>query len=312
MLRDLRATDATAVIEFLKADFPEENAILGIRPEGVEEIVRRLFRWYARLLLGLLRAVGRPVFRFFVIEDGGRIVATTLLSFPPGAGYVSSVVVDPAHRRRGLARRLLEEARRAAARRGRPFVVLDVLESNTPARALYESLGYRLLRTTAYLVHDAPGDAPTPSPAPLGIRPFARSDADPLAAIAQRTAPPEVARILPVRAREIVGSGWVEQMMRADSQAWVVDRGRGPEAHLSATVSPATESGHLSAPIVAPEADPAAAEGLVRTAVAWFAARGVRRSVVMVPEENRRGRAALEAVGYRHAIAILTLYRPVA
>ncbi|HTP54510.1 MAG TPA: GNAT family N-acetyltransferase [Thermoplasmata archaeon] len=197
MLRDLRATDASRVLEFLRTEFPEEEAILGTRPEAFEKIVRRIYRWDSRLLLGLLRLVGRPIYRFLVIEDAGRIVATTLLTFPEGAGYVSMVVVDPQHRRRGFAKRLLEEARRATARRGRPFVALDVLEANAPARALYEAIGFRTLRATGYYVREGP--APPADPPLPSIRAFRKDDAVPLAAIAQRNAPADVAKILPVR-----------------------------------------------------------------------------------------------------------------
>jgi ribosomal protein S18 acetylase RimI-like enzyme len=310
MLRDVRPTDVPRVMQFLRNEFPEEEAILGTRPEGIEKIVRRIFRWDARFFLGLLRVLGRPVYRFFVIENGGRIVATTLLNFPAGAGYVSMVVVDPTERRRGYARRLLEEARRATERRGRPFVVLDVLESNAPARALYERMGYRELRATGYLVLDLSGAAPDPAPSVPGIRPFRKSDAPALAAIAQRNAPPEVARILPVKPRDLIGSNWVGQMMSTVTAAWVIDRGQGPEAHISASSTPVTEAGHLSSPVVAESADPAAVAALVRTAVAWIAERKAPRAVSMVPEANGRGRAALEAAGFHHAIAILTLYRP--
>jgi ribosomal protein S18 acetylase RimI-like enzyme len=310
MIRDLKAADAPRVFEFLSHEFPEEEAILGTRPEGFEKIVRRIFRWDSRIILGLLRLVGRPIYRFFVIQDGERIVATTLLTFPEGAGYVSMVVVDPASRRRGHARALLEQARRATARRGRSYIALDVLEANAPARALYESIGYRTLRATGYFVREAPGPGPEVAPTFPGIRPFRPSDAEPLAAIAQRGAPPEVAKILPVRPRDLIGSNWVSQMLATVSAAWVVDRGRGPEAYLSASRTPATEAGHLSAPIVAESADPGAVAALVRTAVAWLGARDAPRAVCMVPAANERGRAALEEAGFHHAIGILTLYRP--
>jgi len=307
MLRDLRAADAPRVLEFLRHEFPEEEAILGTRIEGFEKVVRRIFRWDAKLLLGLLRLVGRPVYRFFVIEDGGAIAATTLLTFPTGTGYVSMVVVDPAHRRRGFARRLLEEARRATVRRGRPFVALDVLEGNAPARALYESIGYRTLRATGYFVRDGGAVPPAASAA---VRPFRRTDAAPLAAIAQRSAPPEVAKVLPVRPRDLLGDAWAAGLLSTVTCAWVVDRGAGPEAYLAASRTPVTEAGHLTAPIVADGADPAAVAALVASAVGWLVAAGVPRIVSMVPEANARGRAALEEAGFRHAIGILTLYRP--
>ncbi|MFY9717600.1 MAG: GNAT family N-acetyltransferase [Thermoplasmata archaeon] len=306
MLRDLQATDAPRVLEFLRTEFPEEEAILGTRPEAFEKVVHRIYRWDSRLLLGLLRLVGRPIFRFLVIEESGQIVATTLLTFPEGAGYVSMVVVDRAHRRKGFAKRLLEEARRTAVQRGRRHVALDVLEANAPARALYEAIGYRTLRATGYFVREGP---PPAEPPIAGIRAFRKADAPALVAIAQRNAPPEVAAVLPIRARDLIGSSLVGRLMGTTTAAWVVDRGAGPEAHLSASRTPITEAGHMSAPIIGDGVDPATSAGLVRTGVRWLADQGVARTAGMIPEANLRGRTAFEEAGFRHAIGILTLYR---
>jgi ribosomal-protein-alanine N-acetyltransferase len=59
-----------------------------------------------------------------------------------GEGEVLNLAVDPAHRRRGLARALLEAAlaRFRAGRVGR--VYLEVRESNAAAIALYRSAGF--------------------------------------------------------------------------------------------------------------------------------------------------------------------------
>jgi ribosomal protein S18 acetylase RimI-like enzyme len=311
-LRDLRAADTPRLLEFLKNEFPQEEALLGTRAEGFVEITRRVFRWDTRAFLGLLRVVGRPIFRFFVIEEGGRIVATTLLTFGPRAGYVSMVVVDPAHRRRGLARTLLERARSATRSRGRPYIALDVLAANAPARTLYESLGYRPLRAASYLVHDRPTTLlPAPNAVP-GLRAFRRSDARPLAEIARRQKPSEVEAVLPTAAREIVGSEWVGRILRTEFAAWVLDPGRGPVAWVGASVSTATEAAHLTAPILDDSVAPEGARALVETAGAWCAARGAPRVLSMLPAENLRGRAALEGAGFHDAIPLWTLYRPAA
>lgn len=310
-VRDLRAADTPRVFQFLKNEFPEEEALLGTRPEGVEKVVRRLFRPQVRLLLGLLRLFGRPIFRFFVIESDGRIVATTLLTFSRRAGYLSMVVVDPAYRRRGFARELIERARRATRARGKPFVALDVLASNAPARTLYEQVGYRPLRSTAYFVHDHP-EALLPAPTdPPGLRPFRPPDAKPLAEVARRGVPTEVQVVLPITHRELTGSTWAGQLLATEMAAWVLDDGTGPKAWISAAVTPATEAAHLSAPIVDASVSPEQATALVRVAGAWCAARRPPRLMSMVPEENERGRAALEGAGFRDVLPICTLYRPV-
>jgi ribosomal protein S18 acetylase RimI-like enzyme len=309
MLRDLKPTDSAQLFAFLKEGFPEEEALQGTRPEGVEKVVRRVFRWDTRILLGLLRLFGRPFFRFYVIEVDRRLAATTLLSFSPRAGYVSMVMVDAAHRRQGLARRLLEEARRTTARRGLRYIALDVLEGNAPARTLYASIGYRPLRSRGWFALDAPGSLAAPPPGTTGVRPFRPSDARPLVEIARRQTPREVDEVIPMRAGDLTSSNWTNQILLSESAAWVVDRGHGPEAYIGATSSPVTEAAHLTSPIVGDSVDADTARTLVLTACAWLAPRRPPRILAIVPDDNERGRAALGAVGFRRALPLLTLYR---
>lgn len=64
------------------------------------------------------------------------------------------VAVDPPARRRGLARMLVRHAVRSAREAGAQRAVLEVRESNVPARTLYERLGFRLVtRRTNYYNH---------------------------------------------------------------------------------------------------------------------------------------------------------------
>ena len=61
---------------------------------------------------------------------------------PPGMLYVDALATDPAHRRRGVARALLAEADRLAAKAGLAGVALDTGIENRAARALYERAGF--------------------------------------------------------------------------------------------------------------------------------------------------------------------------
>ncbi len=58
--------------------------------------------------------------------------------------HINTMAVDPAHRRRGLGRRLMSHVMSEAARRGAVRATLEVRASNVPARQLYESLGFRV------------------------------------------------------------------------------------------------------------------------------------------------------------------------
>jgi ribosomal protein S18 acetylase RimI-like enzyme len=56
--------------------------------------------------------------------------------------YIDALATDPAFRRRGAARALLDEAERQAGERGLPAVTLDTAMSNEGARALYAVAGF--------------------------------------------------------------------------------------------------------------------------------------------------------------------------
>ncbi|HTW76696.1 MAG TPA: GNAT family N-acetyltransferase [Thermoplasmata archaeon] len=310
MIRDVRRSDAPALFTFLSEYFPEEQAIMGFRPDGFLKVVARVFRWDFRLILGLMALFGRRVFRFLVVEEDGKVVATTLVTLPPRAGYVSSVAVDPAYRRRGLARAMLEEARGTAQRAGRKYIALDVLDKNAPARALYDRIGYRPLRENRIMVYTA--GTPRPSTPPTGLRAFNKKDAGPLTEIARQASSPEVEEVLPVTEAYFRTGGAIDRALASETAAWVIDRGRGPEAFVQATRSPATDAANLSAPVVAASVAPADAAALVATALAWCEARGAQRTMAQVAVLNGRGKAALEAGGFRDAISVWTLYRTVA
>jgi ribosomal protein S18 acetylase RimI-like enzyme len=308
-LREFRRADAGSLFALLKTEFPEEEAMLGMRAEGFEAVIRRLFRPDFRLFVGLLRAVGRAPYRLYVADEGGAIAGTTLLTFAARAGFLSTVVVAPPFRRRGIARALIEAARRATARRKLPYVALRVLAENAPARALYAAAGYLELDRQRYVVHEAPA-AIGPAPASPSIRPFRPSDAAPLAALANRQLSATAREVLPVRPADFRSGRWADRLFDARTAAWVVDRGHGPEAHLAATSTPTTEAAHLSAPLLGASVEPPLAAALVRTASAWAAAHRPLRIVTSVVDGQAPVHAALEQEGFHDAIAYFTLYRP--
>jgi len=80
------------------------------------------------------------------VFDGDRLVGFTLNGFDGQTAYDSGTGVVPSHRRQGLARAMMEyilpALREASARR----YVLEVIESNARAIALYESLTFTTTR----------------------------------------------------------------------------------------------------------------------------------------------------------------------
>jgi GNAT superfamily N-acetyltransferase len=97
-------------------------------------------------------AMPAGVYRAWVVEtEAGEIVAgagITVPPWPPGphnAGdslaWVYSLYVEPAHRRRAVARRLMDEIHRWCRNAGMTSIVLN---ASAAARPLYESMGYSL------------------------------------------------------------------------------------------------------------------------------------------------------------------------
>jgi ribosomal protein S18 acetylase RimI-like enzyme len=311
MIRDLRRADTPALFALMTREFPQESTLLGGRPEEFEKIARRALRWDTRFLVGLLRLFGHPIFRVLIVESEKRVAGLTMLSFSRVSTFVSTVVVDPAYRRRGFARQLLEEARRTAKKTDRKYLVLGVIDTNTPARTLYESTGYRRLQAQDQLLIESADRVASPPSPDAGIRPFRRGDTPALMAIVRARTSPSVQEVLPISKQDFLGFALANRVMATEEAGWTIDRGRGPEGQVSASVSRAFEAAHLSAPVIAESVDPGLAEALVRTAVAWCASRKAPRVLSMVTDDNPRGRAALEAAGFRHAFALTTLYRPV-
>jgi len=89
---------------------------------------------------------------------GGEVAGTAQLdldSMPSKRHHaeVSKVLVDPGFRRAGVARALMREIERRAAKEGRWLLTLDT--AGDAAEALYRSLGYALGGTLPFYARDA-------------------------------------------------------------------------------------------------------------------------------------------------------------
>jgi len=80
-----------------------------------------------------------------------RGVGVGFVGVEAGIGCVYSIAVDPAHRRRGVASRLMAAAESWAHDRGADLMALQVVTANANAVALYHHLGYRTTYEYSYL-----------------------------------------------------------------------------------------------------------------------------------------------------------------
>ncbi|NJC74115.1 GNAT family N-acetyltransferase [Planosporangium thailandense] len=92
-----------------------------------------------------------PSSRVFVVEDGGRVVASAYLK-PNYGGPASRVanagfMVDPGRAGRGIGRRLAEYVIDEAKRAGFRAMVFNAVVETNPALALWRSLGFEVVGT---------------------------------------------------------------------------------------------------------------------------------------------------------------------
>lgn len=80
---------------------------------------------------------------FLAAWENGELWGYVGMMYVLDEGYISNVAVAPEHRRRGAAAALLIELEGRSRALGLSFLTLEVRQGNTPARALYEKLGYK-------------------------------------------------------------------------------------------------------------------------------------------------------------------------
>lgn len=78
----------------------------------------------------------------FAIEDGEPVGCCAMIPMADGGFELSKMAVSEAHRRKGIASRIIEACVERAKARGAPRLYLESGVALTPAIALYESHGF--------------------------------------------------------------------------------------------------------------------------------------------------------------------------
>jgi [ribosomal protein S18]-alanine N-acetyltransferase len=77
-----------------------------------------------------------------------------LMNNPEGAAHITTVGVAPEHRRRGIARKLIEELENLLSTKSVSTVVLEVRVGNLPAQYLYMEAGYTIVKRMTRYYHN--------------------------------------------------------------------------------------------------------------------------------------------------------------
>jgi len=281
---------------------------MGLNPDQIEGILRRLQSWHVRLILGLSAAIGRPLIKILVLEEGGKILGMVMMSFGPDLGQIGGLTVDVSNRRRGHAQALMNACQRICRNYRRSYLVLDVLSRNTPAVRLYEKLGYRTIRDVRWMVRDLTPLSVDASPDPrYHLRTFRPGDAKELADLANAAMPVSVRSIVRLRAQDFRGAGLSRRAGRIEAKSWVLERENKIVGYVKAFVSPAMEAAQIEPLVLTGPPAPGVCESLIRAAMVWCAERRTPRAILALPEHLDELRPTLERVGFTEAFRLHTM-----
>jgi ribosomal protein S18 acetylase RimI-like enzyme len=79
---------------------------------------------------------------FLVALLGEKVTGSVMAGYEGHRGWINYLAVDPGERRRGIGRRLMEEAERLLRERGCPKINLQVRSSNAGVLGFYAAIGF--------------------------------------------------------------------------------------------------------------------------------------------------------------------------
>lgn len=98
--------------------------------------------WSEEMFLGSMRL---PVFYSVLIEEEGELIGYACENILFEDAEIANVAVAPEHRRKGFGNVLLAWLEKTAREQNAEKLFLEVRASNTPAKTLYEKVGFEPL-----------------------------------------------------------------------------------------------------------------------------------------------------------------------
>jgi len=97
--------------------------------------------------------------RCWVYETNGKITGMIVAWLLVDEAHIATIATHPAHRRQGIARKLLTYTLRYMSKEGAVTSFLEVRESNTAAQEMYRKFGYEVVGRRKRYYKDTDEDA---------------------------------------------------------------------------------------------------------------------------------------------------------
>ena len=310
-IRKFKYTDVDDFIRLSKLSFAEEALANGITPEDFEQETRRIFRW-KMVPYRLLAALMGVKWEEFVAEKDGKVVGGGMYIGRNNRMYITNLMVDPEYRRQGIGQALLVRRLERLSERGFPFVMAQVLDTNTASLQNLKKQNFEVFNQ--YTVYERTLPIPESHEAgktPIYFRDISLSDKALFKEIEKNTTSDSILRVKGSAEIQYFLSGWQRMYARFTRYSkWlraVVVSGE-PIGFLCAEYQDRQQKGLFIQPIIANDCLnflPA----MLQEAGAWLELSGRKSMIVEIPNQWIKVRDCLLENGWKKQYTWLELVR---
>ena len=221
LIREFCKSDLNDLLEVLGLSFSEELEVSGFDPDHAKKMVDQMFGIIGRVFLGFSKLFGKEPIKFLVAEVNRRLVGTAMVNRRGKVGYISTVMVHPTYRRKGIARKLMKNALNYIQNKNLKRAVLHVVSTNVPAKNLYTELGFREFEKTAHLVGNIDHFSQAENVEGVQIRNFQKKDTDAVYELMKASEDPKHLEIFDLK-KEDLKTPFVQRVFHFSTESKIV------------------------------------------------------------------------------------------
>jgi len=305
LVRDFRKRDLRDVLEIANLSFVRESEIIGFDSEHVKKMVDTLFGIPATAFLALSRLLGKEFFKLFVAEVNARVVGTTMITRQRNVGYISTVMVHPAYRRRGIARRLVNSAVAYAKEKKVKRTVLYVIPTNYSAKNLYAELGFKEFEKIIYMAGSVDRVSPPECTEAVRVNRLQKSDMDAVYKLIKSSEDPRHLEVFDF-ARKDLKTTFFERLFRFSIKNRMIATLNGALiGYVETTHTTPSEAGQISNVQIHPELKGKGIEEmLIHAAVSKVKQAGIRKVIGTASARRPELIAAMVKLGFERCLEL--------
>jgi len=303
-IRPFRYTDLDAVLAIARESFADEMTAQGINPDDFEQHLRYITR--GRMIpFSVLSALSGITYEIFVAEQAGTVVGCGVYAGRRRM-YLSTLMVMPAYRRRGIGQALLVKRLQRIKERGYSSATVMVLPTNNASLGNLGKQDFEVFAQTSLYERALPWTPSQTNGMPdLVGRPVRRADQAAFALLEQAITKPIVLQVTDSLSTDFFQSIWdrlFARFTRAPVWSRCYERAGNVIGFLMAVSSTGPTQGLMSVPILRDE-DSAALPMMLADAAQWLTEAGKTTVQMPVPDERHQLIAYLQREGWTKGVS---------